>query len=592
MNGAGITLRTRQDMERTLTALLDPLVPRMSEGRALLRLGDSGAVYPGRIADMEAWSRPLWAIFPLLAAGGDAGHRYWELWSQGLKNGTDPDHPEFWGWIGDSDQRMVECAAIGFGMALTPERFWEPFSEMERERVLRWLDGINRHDMPRNNWRFFRLLVNIGLDASGLEYSRGALEEDIALLEEHYEADGWYFDAPAQRDYYTPWEFHFDGLLCAVLGRCIGDKQRNVYIERAKQFAPRFAAWFDVAGEALAYGRSLTYRFAQGSFFGALAFAGADTAAVGYGEMKHLLLGNLRRWLSRPIFRRDGTLSIGYGYPNLLMADEYNAPGSPYWGMKAFLPLALPEDHPFWQTEEREMNVPERFVEEHSRMLLVRNGRGTHVQAFQGGNHCPGHAHGEAKYEKFVYSTLFSFSVPRGLMGLAQGAFDSVLAVSDDGLYWRPRFGCDSWDMDARKLSSTWSPYQDVTIETELIPVSDWHIRVHHIRNGRPLQAADGGFAIAREVGTEELLKILREGAGILGHASWGTSGILSLSGWESAEAVYASPDTNLMYQRTVIPTLRASLEPGEHTLVSAVLGSDAEGDSLWDNPPEWQGRS
>ena len=45
-------------------------------------------------------------------------------------------------------------------------------------------------------------------------------------------------------------------------------------------------------------------------------------------------------------------LSIGYGYPNLFMCESYNSAGSPYWALKAFLPLALPEDHPFWTAEE------------------------------------------------------------------------------------------------------------------------------------------------------------------------------------------------------------------------------------------------
>lgn len=45
--------------------------------------------------------------------------------------------------------------------------------------------------------------------------------------------------------------------------------------------------------------------------------------------------------------------TIGYCYPQMYMAERYNAPGSPYWGMKSFLLLALPDDHPFWIAEAR-----------------------------------------------------------------------------------------------------------------------------------------------------------------------------------------------------------------------------------------------
>ena len=57
-----------------------------------------------------------------------------------------------------------------------------------------------------------------------------------------------------------------------------------------------------------------------------MAFAGAE---VPMGQLKALVLGNLRYWGSQPIFDRGGILTIGYQYPNLIMSERYNAPGSP-----------------------------------------------------------------------------------------------------------------------------------------------------------------------------------------------------------------------------------------------------------------------
>ena len=56
--------------------------------------------------------------------------------------------------------------------------------------------------------------------------------------------------------------------------------------------------------------------------------------------------------MKQPIFDNGGILTVGYTYPNLLMSETYNAPGSPYWALKAFVFLALPDDHPFWQADE------------------------------------------------------------------------------------------------------------------------------------------------------------------------------------------------------------------------------------------------
>jgi hypothetical protein len=47
----------------------------------------------------------------------------------------------------------------------------------------------------------------------------------------------------------------------------------------------------------------------------------------------------------------SGITTIGYRYPNLIMAEIYNAPGSPLWALKTFLLLALPDDHPYWNAE-------------------------------------------------------------------------------------------------------------------------------------------------------------------------------------------------------------------------------------------------
>lgn len=54
------------------------------------------------------------------------------------------------------------------------------------------------------------------------------------------------------------------------------------------------------------------------------------------------------------MFDRDGILTIGYCYPQMYMAERYNAPGSPYWGMKSFCcllcrmttPSGLPKPRP------------------------------------------------------------------------------------------------------------------------------------------------------------------------------------------------------------------------------------------------------
>ena len=581
-------LISRADMERAAIELLEPLIPMLSPGKALLHLGETGAIYAPEIAEMEGFSRALWAIVPMLAGGCKSIEPIWAIWKEGIINGVNPEHPEYWGEVEDFDQRLVEMAVFGMGMSMAPEKFFFSLPKEAQTNLYNWLNQINFHDMPKNNWTFFRVLVNMGFLICGLPVDHERMEKDFAMIEEHYVSRGWYFDYYSQREYYTMWAFHYYGMVYARVMRERDPERAKLYVERGKLCAPMFACWFDKNCEALAYGRSLTYRFAQGAFYAAQAVAEAETDEVDYGVMKHLLLGNLRRWFRKPIFTRDGVLTIGYNYPNLLMAEGYNSPGSPYWALKAFVVLALPEEHPFWQAEEKEFDAPLVSHQPEMRMLITRSLDGSHVMAYEAGNHAAGHSHDEAKYEKFVYSTQFGFSVSKCQKRLLCGAFDSMLALSEDGMTYHPRYQTEEFEVLEDKVISVWHPFVGVTVKTTVTPCGEWHIREHEITTDRVLYAAEGGFAIARgRQGEAETKEVSGAGCEAAVFAPWGISAVKNISGYEEGTVVIPEVNTNLMTPRTLLPTLTAKLEPGVHKLSSMVLGTVTGGRELYNNTPK-----
>ena len=93
-------LETKQDFRDWMHKVLDPLKPLYSEGGARLHLGDSGVTYPQVSIEMEAFSRPLWALVPFWAGGGE-DKEFEDLYVRGLTNGTDPEHGEYWGGFTD-----------------------------------------------------------------------------------------------------------------------------------------------------------------------------------------------------------------------------------------------------------------------------------------------------------------------------------------------------------------------------------------------------------------------------------------------------------------------------------------------------------
>lgn len=561
----GNPLQTRADVERGLRDLFQPLLPYFSQGGARVRLDAAAAHFDRAAADLEGFARPLWGLAPLAAGGGEFDH--WELYRRGLANGTDPEHPEYWGAVNSTDQRMVELAAIGFTMRLLPHLVWEPLEQKAKDNLAAYLKHARQFDYADNNWKFFRILVDLGLEECGVDFDRSLTEKYLEELDGFYLGDGWYRDGNVRRiDHYIPFAMHFYGLIYSKLARN-DDKRAAAYKERAALFARDIQHWFDDEGGTLAFGRSLTYRFACGGIWGALAFAGIE--ALPWGEIKGHFLRHLRWWSQHPIANRDGVLSVGYGYPNLFMSEGYNSAGSPYWALKAFLPLALPEDHPFWTAEE----APARFSDEpvplqHPGMVMMHTPG--NVVALSSGQQNWQMRHGSEKYAKFAYSSRYGFSVEVDERAYNMGAFDGALALSDDGRHFRVRETNEVAQIAGNMLFSRWKPWNDVTVETWLLPAHPWHIRVHRITTPRALHGTEGGFAIGRaDLNADTCID---EPGRAVAQSQTDVSAIVDLGGKREGRAHRAYPNTNLIIAKTIVPQLRGEIPAGTTVLVTAAM--------------------
>ena len=578
----GNPLKTRDDVERGLRDLFTPLLPYFSEGGARVRLDGGAAHFDRAAADLEGFARPLWGLTPLAAGGAEFDH--WELYRRGLANGTDPEHPEYWGQVNSTDQRMVELAAIGFTLRLLPHLVWEPLPQKAKDNLAAYLKHARTFDYADNNWKFFRILVDLGLEECGVEFDRSLTEKYLEELDGFYLGDGWYRDGNIRRvDHYIPFAMHFYGLIYAKLARN-DDKRAAAYRERAGLFAKDIRHWFDEDGGTLAFGRSLTYRFACGGFWGALAFA--DLEALPWGEIKGQFMRHLRWWSTQPIANRDGVLSVGYGYPNLIMSENYNSAGSPYWALKAFLPLALPADHPFWTAEETPAVTPSEPVPLKHPGMVMQHTAGN-VVALSSGQQNWQMRWGAEKYAKFVYSSRYGFSVESDERAYNAAAFDGMLGLSDDGRHYRVRESNEVAQIAGDTLFAVWKPWSDVSVETWLIPQGDWHVRVHRITTPRALHGTEGGFAIGRaDLNADKL----SEGNGrAVARSQSDISAIVDLGGQREARVLKALPNTNLIVAKTLVPQLRGEIPAGTTVLITAALAlpAGAAAEASLDKVPE-----
>ena len=486
-------LSTKQDFQALMHLFLDPLKPYYSAGGARLHLGETGVTYGQAAIELEAFSRPLWALVPFWVGGG-SDPEFEDIYRRGLAAGSDPENPEYWGECKDYDQCFVEMAAIACGLLNAPEKLWDPLSDAEKQNLARWLDQINHHQIPECNWQFFMILVNLALKKCGMPYDPENMARGLARIDSYYSGDGWSTDgASPQKDYYIPWAIQYYGVLYSKFAADTDPERAALYRSRAELFARQFIYWFDENGAALPYGRSLTYRFAQNCFWAACVWAGLEPFPL--GVMKGLIVRNFNWWLDQKMFDRDGILTIGYCYPQMYMAERYNAPGSPYWGMKSFILLALPDSHPFWSAEAEPMPALDVLKPmPHANMLVARTkGR---VTAYAAGVN-EGHGHGQfpEKYAKFAYDTRFGFCASRSREVIYQAAPDSMLAfVIDDNVFVRKV--SLSHEIRADRVVSKWSPFPGITVTTTVLPTADGHIRRHEIESAYPCEAYDCGFAV------------------------------------------------------------------------------------------------
>ncbi|MGN1097960.1 MAG: DUF2264 domain-containing protein [Clostridia bacterium] len=564
-------LKTRGDLKQAVLDICAPLLPLYSEGKSRLHVGDTSACYSDSTAEVEAFSRVLWGLAPMFTDG--SGDDWAELYRKGLSAGTDPENPEYWGDVHDCDQLLVEMAAMGLALILAPEKIWEPLSDREKDNLYNWLNFVNTKKAWDCNWRLFAVMVNLGFRKVGRPYNKDVVEAALNRVDEFYLGDGWYADGVnAHSDYYVPFAIYFYQLIYAKEMENEDPERSALFKERAKEFAEDFIYFFSDDGSAVPYGRSMTYRFAQAAFWSAYAYAGVD--GFEDGVVKGIILRHLRSWFKRPIWNNDGTLSIGYGYPNLIMTEGYNAPGSPYWAMKTMLILALPEDSNFWQCEELPLPKSENSrALPHPHMIAQRDGE--HRVLFAAGHpytNC--HTHCGAKYEKFAYSNLFGFSAPKSEWGTGAGGFDNTLALSECDNVFRVKRKNDEFKVTDKYIYTKWSPWKDVEIKTYIIPSLPWHVRVHIIDSARELDSFEGGFSYPCEHVTATKKIEGGEFASFDGY----TSGIVSLAGGRGAWLQGMEANTNLIYSRTSMPALGGKIPAGKTILACGVFcGKDGE---------------
>lgn len=321
-----------------------------SPNHALITFPGEEGGYGTRVDGLEGFARTfLLAGFRIAGESGNDPYDYASWYGRGIAAGVDPDSPERWIRPTEHDQAKVEAASIALILDMTRPWIWDKVDRLTQQRVIEYLTPIvGDETYPKNNWLWFRVVVQTFLKSVGGPYSLSDIRKDLEAHQSYVRADGWYSDGPARAyDHYIGWAMH---LYPALWSRMQGAEElidpdlMSEYFRMLERYLQDTVHLIGANGSPLIQGRSLIYRYAAAAQYWVGAYAGVKTVPL--QELRACAMAVITHFAERT----DDILTMGWHHEWRKMAQSYSGPGSPYWAAKGMLGLALPSDHPVWTT--------------------------------------------------------------------------------------------------------------------------------------------------------------------------------------------------------------------------------------------------
>ncbi|MFI8632716.1 DUF2264 domain-containing protein [Microbacterium sp. NPDC077663] len=342
---------SRDDWVAYADRLLDGAQRHATAGGGRIHFPGAEGGYGHDIDGLEGFARTLLvAGFRIASARGEGVDELLAFVRRGVASGVDPQAPDRWVRPDEHGQAKVEAASIAIVLDLTRPWVWDTLDAVTRQRAIDWFASVVGDDgYPRNNWVWFRIVVQTFLRSVGGPWSADDIAADLARHDSFIRDDGWLSDGDDRSyDHYVGWALHtypilwsrMSGAADLAAGRTAGD------IARLDSFLDDALALVGADGSPLIQGRSLIYRFAAAAVFWIGVIAEAPSHAP--GRLRHAAEAVVRHFADRGVPDADGVLTMGWHGPWRAMAQSYSGPGSPYWAVKGLMGIMLPADHPVW----------------------------------------------------------------------------------------------------------------------------------------------------------------------------------------------------------------------------------------------------
>ncbi|MBK1876662.1 DUF2264 domain-containing protein [Pelagicoccus mobilis] len=493
-------------------ALIEPLADLMEEGRANLDIEGMASDHDENADRLEALARPF-VLFCHWERSTNLfrDERDEELlgkckawFRQALLLGSDPESDQFFGYSANFHQHSVEMGLFVIGLELSRDWLWDDLNEVEQARVLSWLESDVGNGHHWNNHMFFGIFVLEFLQREGRLRTayRGVVDRWFEELEGMYADEGWYMDGMNQAfDFYNAYAWHYYSMWWVALygeanpGRC------ERFKERTNRFMKDYPIFFAESGEHPAFGRSISYRFNSTAPFGLAHALGASPVPA--GEARSICQRSLEFFLNKPISQGQGCLSLGWYDEFLPMVEVYSTGGSPYWAAKAFSPLLLAPEDPFWEGEEipAKPDNQDRAIAMKAPCLIARSVDGE-VEIINAGSQIASTntRFGPHKWGRLSYKSAFGFALSSDP---ASYPFDGGLTAQKEGSevvygrHYTAPFAIEPHHMGCLySLGGKLEQFQ-VSVETRVWWKGNWQLIVHRVIAKDAATLRHGGYSVS-----------------------------------------------------------------------------------------------
>jgi hypothetical protein len=363
------TVNDRQYWTDLAYKIAAPALSNMSRGELSknmqLELSPAWDGRDKRVSYMEAFGRLMDGIAPWLALPDDdtaEGKQRKQLREWALKSyahAVDPGSPDYLLWRNEG-QPLVDAAFLASSFLRAPGQLWEPLDSLTKQRYIVEFQQLRRIDTPYNNWLLFSATVETFLFLINAQYDIYRIHSAIRKIEEWYAGDGWYADGEHFAfDYYN--SYVIQPMYVQVLSimanknRLSTDKTLAVARKRMQRFGIILERMISPEGAFPVFGRSMTYRLGVFQPLALMAWNENLPAELPEGQVRAALTCVMKRMFAvEGNFNEKGFLQLGFAGHQPQLADSYTNNGSLYLTSEIFLPLGLPDNHPFWTSPAQE----------------------------------------------------------------------------------------------------------------------------------------------------------------------------------------------------------------------------------------------